>query len=245
MISKTQQALYQIFRNRDPETAKIIRNIKLAAGPDKVCSIVRTPLRDVIWFREQKTESLNDLKIADPLMIESIRSQLFALFCASDTIPVLMEKTLRILEDRTGPAIGLVFEDMVSIIREYRKVFKGTHFHSAHTEIDAVDAHFMQDELRETIQKIHRLLIRKIDSKYVSRDKFTPEIAEGLKFALKKISEDMLEGQELMSHLEYIRMALPSIGKQEYDSQIRTRFEYLVKLLKKQIQETMLANSEK
>ncbi|MFO7889574.1 MAG: hypothetical protein R6V04_04470 [bacterium] len=239
VMSRTDQALFRIFRNRDPEGAKLIRSIKLAVDKNPDMELKETVRGTVLIYC-----SLNTSPEADRLPDYFEQAGLFAeiknLFKPKDTVPELLQKIGGILGGFSYSWSGIALRDVVHLIRTFRQPFKHNRSSITYPEAELL---LQKKDLQENIKSILSELYLKIEQDYVRKQKITAKNATAIKNALHLIAEDMLDGGVDRSNFEYIQHVLPDISKHQYHSELRTRFEYVVKLLKKNLKSLLFSDS--
>jgi len=237
ITSRTQQALFRIFKERDPESAKIIRGIKLAVSKDPQFKIVEDFWGNVIVEVNSHSDSAIPKEMTDSVELEVMMKYLFTLFRPADTIPILLQKTFTALNARFDGPPAVEIQEAVRIFRTYRKGVQVSSRVKEIDDVDSVERHLIQDDLKKRIEKIREYLFIKLDRDYLSKGKLDERKTQGFKNALSRMTEDMMTEGSIRPNLAYIQEFLPEVTSGHYQREIRTKFEYFVKLLKTRVQE--------
>lgn len=237
LISRTEQALFRIFRERDPEYAKILRGIKLAVSKNSQFKIIENLQGNFIVKHGSHFELGRRKAFTDPVETEMVMKYLFAFFRPADTIPSLLEKTFTALNTRFDDFQAIEIQEAVRILRTYRRVIQGSSKLEGMDGVFSVEKNLLQEDVKKRIQGIRKDLFQKIERDYLGKGKVDERMAQGIKNALSHMMNDMMVEGSICANLSYIQEFLPEMTKERYQREIRTKFEYLVKLLKTQVKE--------
>lgn len=243
VVSRTEQALYRIFRERDPETAKIYRNIKLAVIHHPELELHNTPSATLIIIDQTKTLRHSHSPGIDALAFEAMTPRLLAELSASDTIPELIQKCLTVIRSCKNPPYAVTLASMATLLSRFRIEIQRADGRISQ-DAENPDESLVKNELRQKLKQLQKSLFKKIDDDYVKTRKINPDTALGLKNAISDITEDMLHGDTDQSYYQYINTHLPKLTSQEYRENLRTRFEYFMKCFKSDIHGLLKSYSE-
>ncbi|MCK5149107.1 hypothetical protein KAR48_20290 [bacterium] len=239
-----EQRLTRIYKERDPEAAKIIKNIKIAVANNLNLSMVHhgnvnyvTPndLPDI-----SQVAQINDDGMGQGL----INNVAISLFRPVDTIPVMLKKLFTLLKQEPALPNCLALNVLMRIIRDYRKHIDYSSALANRISIDNDPERLVfHQEMVGQIKRIQKELFRKVDVSYRDKGKLSEEDTEALKSALALMTKDLVNGDTLDTHYFYIHEMMPAVSMDEYNLKYRKQFEYFVRILRNEIKETVFANS--
>ncbi len=243
VTTRTEQALHRVFKERDPETAKILRGIKIAVSKDSDLNMRETFRGNQITALSENHDSTVTKKVIDPVEIDFIMKHLFSLFRPMDSIPTLLQKIFSGLDGHADESIAIALSDATRIIRTYRRGIQKEAGMRSIAEVNQVEKNLIRTDITKRVEKMRNDLFKKLDRDYLDKGKMQETTVRGLKGALTRMIDDMLNEDSLRSNLSYIQEFLPDVTPEQYQGEIRTRFEYFVKLLKTRIKHVILPNS--
>jgi hypothetical protein len=226
---RVQQALSRVFRERDPEGAKIRRGLKMAALKHGRWKLETAFGRQ--WIRL-------DHGIVRPADGEPGRSlpedeRLSALACGRfnprDTLPVLLDKLSEFLLDHPDLPARIELNDAVRLVRGYRK--------GAGRPAEGMTSGVpLSPDLVRAVESCRDNLFRKIERDYRAKGKLDEHSAAAFRMALSDIVDDMLAGDPPGPYFEYLQAHLEGLDEERYRAELRTKFEYMAKLLKRKVE---------
>lgn len=244
ITSRTDQALFRIFRERDPETAKLFRGIKIAVSNSQDLAIHENVQGSIIAICDRNTNPSSEIRIIDAFEWETSFQEIISGFKPADTIPVLLDKIFSQVQQKPGRPNAFCLNEIVNLIKTFRKDRVNAERISLGHSVRPIDSDLIGEEIRTQMKRILKSLFEKIDTDYLKKDKLDKVTTDGLKAALESMAEDLLNGNRPESNLTYIQSALPCIDAETYKRTLRTKFEYFVKILKTDIQGQILSKSE-
>lgn len=270
VIKKTKQELSRIFKERDPEGAKIVRNIKVAIKTASDFHSFREMGREYIYMSKSPIDGIkpsNGKKTAVQAETNRTNGRMMGTDGVVDysflrkSLPSIPEKSLR------GEYLNLYCpKDPVSAgIRKMLHVVANDERYQNFLPLDMV-ARIMRhtnlemarerltsqisetsplDELKlKEIEKRKKCVLtmieKKIQSQYVYTQKISAEKGRIYYRALADILEDISQGKKYDSYFKHLRRYLPELSQKSYRTQERTIFEYLGKLIKKWFRESLI-----
>jgi len=253
IVKKTKQELSRIFKERDPEGAKIIRNIKVAIRNSQKFSSIREMGRDFVYFDPQyinyRTSELDtsDTPLAVPLPKDLKKKlipekELFHYFLEkyqpSDSVSAMLEKIMDIVASLPQYHNYLAVDLIASIIREV------TFQHAYERLSDDIDRSNPLDDIQsKEIDKINRHVIRsihhKIHTQYLQKNKISPEKADIYCRAISDFVYELTRDKATDSNYQYLKRYLPNLTQKSYREKERSIFEYLIKLTKKSLRKRL------
>lgn len=242
ITNQIEQGLSRLFKERDPETAKIIKNIRLAAVKNSRLNLIKH--NGIMYISCSSSEPLCtdiDYSIVSGILLQAAKT----VFKPADTVPVLLEKLFDCNGVLPRPHLRLPLHTITNVIREYRQhiEYEQTVFEHASPEINGHDI-LVYKEYSDRIRAIEKVILNKVDTAYSNRGKLDPEHIFGLKTAFGMYIQDLIDGELPENHYCYIRKALPRMSLSEYNATIRKQFEYLLKLFRGKIRSSLFSDSE-
>lgn len=262
IVKKTKQELSRIFRERDPEGAKIIRNIKVAIRSSSEMKSFREMGREFILLEKNlndayemnhvtsndenhgyKNETTGDaIDISERfknVIPEKILYQHFLeKYDPSDSVATMMKKMLEIVTSFPEYQNYLAIDIIATIIRDVtfqhvrEKLSNNIDEHSPLNDLQA-------KEIEHVNQHIISIIHHKINQQYLRKKKITPEKARIYCQAIVDFVNELTQGKETDSNFRYLRRYIPDLTQQEYREKERSIFEYLVKITKKALRKKL------
>lgn len=258
VVKKTKQELSRIFRERDPEGAKIIRNIKVAIRSSQELQSFREMGREFIYFNTNgnsiNSQALEDENEGNKYSTNSQASRVERLkhsiperllfqhfletYDPSDSVASMIKKMLAIVGDFPEYQGYLATDVIASIIRDV------TFQHVREKLSNNVDMNSPLSDLQaKEIEKVNQCIIDivhlKISHQYLKKKKITPEKAEIYCKAIVDFVNELTQGKETDSNFRYLRRYIPELSQQQYREEERSIFEYLVKITKKSLRKRL------
>ncbi len=238
VTNRTRQFLFQVFRDRDPATARIYRGLKRVVSGDKRLEIIDSGKGPYLTAANSMKDSHKEKQ--DPLLTDSLMQSLHSVFRPADTLPVLIEKLFRLCREQIGYFPDIPVSELVKCIKEYRNSF---HDDMNPWKFDSPEDGILQEELEKKVESTLRQICEKIDRDYIKTGKIEPQMGDAVKKALELLIQDYMMDNIPRSYIDYIRESRPDIAPEIYHNDIRTRFEYFVRLLKNDIKEFLVTDS--
>ena len=243
ITSKTEQALFRIFRERDPQTARVIKDIKVTIRRLDQYSLLQDSGKKLIVNKNYERSQSSIEVVNDVLEYQILIRDIHSVLRPGDTIPVILKKIFIILDDNQGYPNAIEIGDVAYIIRTYRKsIASQMTIHQLNGKGHIFERLVHQD-LVQMILTIKKNLFAILDKAYLNTGKLDKTIVDGFKVALADMIEDMTKGNKLDTHYNYIHAALPNIEFEEYDLKLRKKFEYILRQLRMLITEKVKKNS--
>lgn len=264
IVKKTKQELSRIFRERDPEGAKIVRNIKVAIRSCTELMSFREMGREFVYFNEnpqgynEDTDELinedfidNDEednasdntcfkteRLKDVIPESVLYHQFLEQYTPSDSVAIMIKKMLEIVARFPEYQQFLAVDMVAMIIRDI------TFEHVREKLSNNIDTHSPINDLQvKEIEKVNKGIVeqvhRKIDQQYLSKEKISAEKADIYCKAIIDYVNEMTQGKETDSNFRYLKRYIPELTQQEYREQERSIFEYLVKITKKSLRKKL------
>lgn len=268
VIKKTKQELSRIFKERDPEGAKLVRNIKVAIKSASDFASFKEMGREFIYLDNTNGKcphngipnngsngehhlhlnsnngngKLNTayLRKHQPTIPEkSLRGEYLNLFCPKDPVSTSIRKMLYVVKNDERYQNFLPIDMISRIMRHTNMEMVRDRLNSQGQNSSPID-----DLKLKEIEKRKLLVLKKIKEKiqnqYVNANKISEK--KGLIYynALCDILEDISQGKKYDSYFRHLKRYMPHLTQKEYRTQERTIFEYLGKLIKKWFREYLV-----
>ncbi|MBN1153482.1 hypothetical protein JXB12_01035 [candidate division KSB1 bacterium] len=245
IVKKTKQELSRIFRERDPEGAKIIRNIRVAIrnsvqfssfkqmGREFVC-LVRRHDHDDSLDPETKSGDSKLSALPEKILIQHFSEH----YCPTDSVSVIIKKMLETAADAPFYQSCLPIDTIANLIRDVtftqfkdensKEIDNTSPFHDLQLkEVDAVNKYVIQ------------LIYQKIQLQYLKKQKLDQERAEIYFKAINDFVQDLTHERECESNFRYLKRYIPNLSQKSYRDEERSIFEYLVKVTKKSLRKKL------
>ncbi len=258
IVKKTKQELSRIFRERDPEGAKIIRNIKVAIRSSVDLKSFKEMGREFIYSDANLNSHPNDhndrlinennvdddnLEIKETQFKSAIPEKLLyqhflEKYDPSDSVATMMKKMLQITESYPEYQSYLGIDVIASIIRDV------TFQHVREKLSNDIDENsplsdLQSKEIEQVNQTIIEIIHQKINQQYLSKKKITPEKADIYCRAIVDFVNELTQDKETDSNFRYLKRYIPNLTQREYREKERSIFEYLVKITKKSLRKKL------
>jgi len=262
IVKKTKQELSRIFRERDPEGAKIIRNIKVAIRSSDELTSFREMGREFVYLESVTYDdaevdgnlflsapdsdgvevlprtSLKSERLKNPIPEKILFQSFLHKYNPSDSVATMMKKMLNIVDDHPEYQKYLAIDVIASIIRDV------TFQHVREKLSNTVDNHSPMSDLQtKEIDQVNvaiiELIQRKINQQYLIKKKVSPEKANIYSRAIVDFVHEMTQGKETDSNFKYLKRYIPTLTQQQYRENERSIFEYLVKITKKSLRKRL------
>ncbi len=265
VIKKTKQELSRIFKERDPEGAKIIRNIRVAVKNAEDLATFREMGREYIYLRNGKmmrnlahqmetaaacgvaapapgvaefsVEELTYLRKAKPTIPEkSLKQNYLELYAPKDHVSSTIRKMLSVVESDERFQNFLPTDVVARLIRHTNLEVVRNRLIAQIEDVSPLD-YVRLKEIERAKQKVLQRVRHKIHNQYVASNKVAPEKGEIYYKTLADVLEDITHSKKIESYFRHLRKYMPDLTQRRYRQEERTIFEYLGKLTKKWFRE--------
>lgn len=264
IIKKTKQELSRIFRERDPQGAKILRNVRVALKNAPDLHSFREMGREFVFSKllAQSTEHHPELVLlkngnfqspADfpttesletqfpnlrrhlPIIPDRILKQQFLIvYSPRDPISVILRKMLMVVANYPEYQNYLGLDAIVNLIRSINKEMLHERFLSDAESESPMDRLRLQ-EIDQAINEAIIYIEKKINQQYVYKNKISSPKAEIYLATITDYINDLASGKNTDSNFSYLCRHLPGLSQRQYREEERSIFEYLVKLAKNKL----------
>ncbi len=255
VIKKTKQELSRIFKERDPEGAKIIRNIRVAVKNAKDLGTFREMGKEYVFFRkevfagveaagengydgyayEKKEEEIDPvyLRKDKPTIPEKVlRMAYLDDYNPKDHVSTSIRKMLRVVAEDERYQNCLPTDIIARLIRHTNLEVVRSRLLAQIEEKSPFDYVKMQ-EINQAKQNVLRKVRAKIEKQYVASGKISPQKGDIYYRTLADVLEDITHSKKIESYYRHLRKYMPELTQKQYRREERTIFEYLGKLTKK------------
>lgn len=238
IVKKTKQELSRIFRERDPESAKILRNIRVTIRNSDQYISIKENGREFVGL---KLESNTPLKIPQKLneTIDTLLyNQFLDIYCPGDSVSKMMKKLLNITNHNSDKHHLLSIDQIANIIREvtfheFKRQFTNNIDHATpFNELQMQEVTTVNNLIIKQIQK-------KIDVQYFKKNKLDQEKANIYSLAICDFVQDLTNAKKCESNYKYLKKYIPTLTQQMYREDERSIFEYLIKVTKKSLRKKL------
>lgn len=260
IIKKTKQELSRIFRERDPEGAKILRNVRVALknasdldsfkemGREFVHSVLLAVSLDynpeIILTKMDVTDEQSNGSVRSkqdkypnlrrhlPAIPERILRQIFLVhYSPKDPVSILVRKMLWIVAQQHEYQNFLAIDVIVNIIR----IMNQEMFHERMVNVAESESpldRLRNKEIDQAVSESIEYITSKVKQQYVTKNKLRNEKAQIYLNSIKDLVTDLASGKSTESNFSYLIRYLPAMTQRQYRDEERSIFEYLVKLAK-------------
>ncbi len=256
IIKKTKQELSRIFKERDPEGAKIIRNIRVAVKNGISFSTFREMGREYIFTNpDNGTVPADDnttltatkeaisqdeyLRKDKPTIPEKIlRSQYLDVYNPKDHVSASIRKMLTVVEEDEDFQKCIPMDVIARLIRQTNLEMARSRLLAQFEEDSPLD-YVRMKEIEHAKKKVLTQVRSKIFSQYVDSGKIAAEKGEIYYRTLGDVLDDITHNKKIESYYRHLQKYMPNLTQKHYRAEERTIFEYLGKLTKKWFRELL------
>lgn len=224
---RVQQALSRVFRERDPEGARIRRGLKIAALKHGRWRLETAFGRQ--WIRLDHGIVRPGTRGLSLLQDGHLSALACGRFNPRDTLPVILDKLSDFFLDHPELSARIELNDAVRLVRGYRKA-------AERSDAPLPSEPPLSPDLIQAIECGRDSLFLKIERDYRAKGKLDEKEAGAFRLALSDMVDDVLAGDPPGPYFEYLRARLKGLDEERYRAQLRTKFEYMAKLLKRKIE---------
>ena len=244
VVRKTKQELSRIFRERDPEGAKIVRNIKVAIRTSEKLEMFADLGKEFVFYKNglelQNDEPIDADEIGEylrrkqpPIPEDILHTRFIDIYSPSDSVSSSIRKLLRTVHDFDEYQNFLPVETIVKLIRRVKfnaVKDKLSADESVPTPLDVLETKEIEGYIDVVMEKVES----KISSQYLRSNKLDHLRADIYAKALRDVLNDLIQKKDNSSYFRNLRHYLPDLTQREYRQNERSVFEYLAKVAKKE-----------
>ncbi len=243
IVRKTKQELSRIFRERDPEGAKIVRNIKVAIRTAADLHIFRELGKEFVFQgtfpKWEESFSLTAAmqrqlrRSAPPMQDELIYKVFLDNFHSSDSVSASIRKLLLSMASLQGYQNFVSLETLVKLVR-YAKFDACREKITINENVPTPADHLETKEMEEYIDVVMASIWARLDLQYLRTRKLNTDKAVIYHQALRDVLYDLIQKRDTSSYYKNLKFYISGLTQKEYRQQERSVFEYLAKLAKKE-----------
>jgi len=242
IVRKTKQELSRIFRERDPEGAKIVRNIKVAVRTSHDLYLFREMGKEFIFYNTQsrpitsfKTEKMN-IRLRHslpPIPEEILYKQFVDIYNLGDSVSVTIRNLLISISALKQFQNYLSLEMIVKLIRHI-KFDACKEWLTTSERVPTPSDHLETKEMENYIDTVMKSMWNRLDLQYLRTKKLPSNKALIYHQALRDVLYDLIQKRDTSSYYRNLKFYISNLSQKEYRQQERSIFEYLAKLAKKE-----------
>jgi len=240
IVRKTKQELSRIFRERDPEGAKIIRNIKVAIRTADNLHIFRELGKEFVFFHASPPVNLHTAKARmllrhaqPPLTEEMLYKQFIGCYDPADSVSVTIRKLMQSVSALHTSQNFISLDLIVKLIRSV-KFEACREWLSTADRVPTPADHLETKEMEGFIDLVMAQMWDRLDTQYLRTRKLSSEKAAIYHRALRDVLYDLIQKRDTSSYYRNLKFYLSHLTQKEYRHSDRSVFEYLAKLAKKE-----------
>jgi hypothetical protein len=243
IVRKTKQELSRIFRERDPEGAKIVRNIKVAIRTAPDLHLFRELGKEFVFHgplvKGEQGGALDEhsaiyLRRSKPPIPEEMLHKLFLdNFRSGDSVSISIRHLLEAIHSLEEYQNFCGLDIVVKLVR-YVKFDVSRERIAAGESVATPSDDLESKEMEEYIMVVMNSIWSRLDSQYLRTQKLPAEKAAIYHRALRDVLYDLIQKRDTSSYYRNLKFYMPELTQKEYRQQERSVFEYLAKLAKKE-----------
>jgi hypothetical protein len=251
VVRKTKQELSRIFRERDPEGAKIVRNIKVAIRSSERLHFFRDMGKEFVFFKNGlKIDESNPKgheaiatylrKSNPPIPEDYLHTRFINIYNPNDSVSNSINKLLKTIYTMEAYQNFLSIEKVVKLIRSVKfDAFRQRLISEENvpTPLDNLES----KEIESFISMVMETIWNKIDAQYMKTGKLTSKKANIYNKALRDVLYDLIQKKDNSSYFRNLKYYLPELTQREYRQNERSVFEYLAKVAKREFRKHLKA----
>jgi hypothetical protein len=244
IVRKTKQELSRIFRERDPEGAKIVRNIKVAVRNSEKLYLFKEMGREYIFYsngfnvtrvEDDLTEPFTEYLRKDnpPIPDEILSSRFVDIYNPGDSVSTSIKKLFKQIHQLEEYQNFLALDSIVKLVRNIK--FESFRERLVEQEIVPTPQDYIESkEIEGYINIVMNQVGNKIESQYLKTGKLNKNKAKIYHQALRDVLYDLIQKKDNSSYFRNLKYYLPTMTQQEYRTKERSVFEYLAKVAKRE-----------
>lgn len=242
VVRKTKQELSRIFRERDPEGAKIVRNIKVAVRNSEKLHLFREMGRDNIFYsngldvnavtsEEQWCSYLR--RDMPPIPEEVLTSNFVDIYDPSQSVSTTIKRLFEHVHHQESYQNFLALDAIVKLVRNVKfEAFRERLI--SEESIPTPQDELESKEIESYISRVMESVSEKIRAQYLETGKLDSEKAVIYEKALRDVLFDLIQRKDNSSYFRNLKYYLPDLTQQDYRLKERSVFEYLAKVAKRE-----------
>ncbi len=235
VYSRTNHALFRMYRDVDPVLFKILRNVKLAVERMQ-------HFREIERFGETYIVPVmcETLEHLPPYTMDELENELLTVAFGDENIPRMMGKLALVLRQQSGHARMVPLIGLAMVLRAVYARRNEPLLPPASSEDPLVG-----DDLNDVISQTCAAVRHELHPRYVGKGK-TSEAMYGDYFEV--IEESLfakMQGDDGVSYLALLQAKMPGLTHEEYKKMHRSRIEYLGSLAAQRLAHVLRGGSDR
>ncbi|MBN2355263.1 hypothetical protein JXO59_04080 [candidate division KSB1 bacterium] len=221
IVRQVHQFLTRLYRQRDPEGGKILRNIRLCVSKHPHTKLTKDINGLHVVYAPNPSASEEGISCPRAELIAGLAHRLWD---ADMTIAQMVDALLQNLSAAHQRSVSVDLMDLVRLIRNFRtNTADGRNSQDVSTNVSCQEFIHHSQTILADISKI-------IMTSYVQKGKLSLRQGLCLQAALRDWAEDVVQGESSEDYYSYAHRHWPDLSRQEYFRSLRNVFEYLIKL---------------
>ncbi|NOY60114.1 MAG: hypothetical protein GXO75_14460 [Calditrichaeota bacterium] len=244
VVRKTKQELSRIFRERDPEGAKIVRNIKVAIRSSEKLNVFHDMGKEFVFYKngidlgdfdpdDSDRISLYLRKSSPPIPEDVLHARFIDIYNPNDSVSSSIRKLLKAVYNLEDYQNYLSVDIVVKLLRRVKFDAFRERLQSEEHVLTPVD-HIESKEIESYVGVVMDSIWTKIESQYLLTGKLSTDKAQIYNNALRDVLFDLIQKKDNSSYFRNLKYYLPELTQREYRQEERSVFEYLAKVAKKE-----------
>ncbi len=259
IVSAVKQELARIFRQRDPEGAKVLRNVRNAIRNSENLLFAENMAHTLVFSEENIGDSRLFQKMAAgevtihhedarralrrdlPLMpLPELTEMYLSRFSPFSQYPTFVRRLLQIVKESPAYANYLLLEDIVYVGRSFKSKQVPLWDSMDEVKVEGPEASYYDRKIREFVETMSGRVQQIVDSKYGEKKRFSPEILQAFRKALNDFVEDFINKRKTPSYFNLLRRYVPDLSREDYRNRYRHAFEYLARAVQREISQEIV-----
>jgi|GEM_PF-4364637 len=225
---KVRQHLSEIYRQRDPESARLLRNIRLSVRRQPALSLRRDVTGQYICY----APGLQRAGIFRPSFEEVQRAAASAIH-VSESVDVTVLKIAQSLAEETDRDIEINVFYVLPVLRALHNRTKLDQSAAvAALDVDAIQRQELDGYMKKTLERLNQKPVQR----YVTAGKLNYQEAAALLLALEELCSEMLRGESPSQHFNLVKKYWKDLTREIYAERIEKILEYLILQLRQDLQ---------
>lgn len=217
VYSRTNHALFRMYRDVDPVLFKILRNVKLAV--ERLQQFHEVERFGEAYIVPAMCETLEHLPA---IAMDELENGLLAVALGNENIPRLLGKLAHVLKQQVGhsrmvPLIGVAMVMRAVYARRNEPLLPPS----------SADDPQMGDDLSDVIGLACAAVRHECHPRYVGKGKTTEAMYGDYFEVIEESLFAKMQGDEGVSYLALLQAKMPGLTHEEYKKMHRSRIEYL------------------
>ncbi len=244
VVRKTKQELSRIFRERDPEGAKIVRNIKVAVRTSEKLAVFSEWGKEFVFYKNGlclPPDQPVDIELIGPYLRrhrppipeDVLHARFVEIYSPGDSVSGAIRKLMQMIHDAEEYQNFLPMDVLAKLIRRIK-------LEAVKEKLDAEDAVptpldiLESKEIENFVDAAMKKVEKKIYCQYLRSQKLDEGRARIYSNALRDVLFDLIQKKDNSSYFRNLRYYMPHLTQRDYRQNERSIFEYLAKVAKRE-----------